>query len=141
MHGYKLPNTMDLTKWGLCKFNSEHTRAIINRFNSKITYKVFLYDNSYYVQVISETNKILFEFTDKSYTYIGRGLDLDTFERDFNNTKYNYVNGKIYSKTVIQKTNKIKPQKYKIITMDLECYKSNNKLIPICLSINDGDFI
>ncbi len=130
---------MDLWLWGDCEFNISFNMATIKRFNSKIIYKVFLYDNNYLVQVISETNIILFEFIDKTTTYIGTCPDLNTFERTYKNNRYNYKDGKLIGKTINKKTNFIKPLKYNIITMDLECFKFVNKLIPICISIFDGE--
>lgn len=113
--------------------------ATIKRFNSNIIYKVFLYENNYLVQVFSETNKLLLEFVDTTTTYIGTCPDLDTFERTYKNTKYYYKDGKLIRKVKDIKTNFIKPLKYNIITMDLECFKFVNKLIPICISIFDGE--
>lgn len=146
INGYKLPNTMDLWLWGECVFNDKHTIATIKRFNSKIIYKVFLYDTSYHVQVISETNKILFEFTDECNTYIGRDLDLNTFVRSYNNNKYNYNDGKLTAKIINKKADKIKPLKYNIITMDLETRSlpldkegSSSKMEVVCVSIYDGN--
>ena len=145
-----LPMTMDLYHWGNVFFNESDNSAFINKDHSNFNYKVNIFDLHHEIEVINDKGDIILYFRD-TLLFPRRNDDLTYFKRDIFN-KVNEVTKKIVYKNyeVLLKTNikklkfikKIQPHKNisdKFISMDIETKTVNNKMVPICISLFDGD--
>ena len=74
--GYNLPNSLDITKWGECIFNSDYQSAIVYKYNSTSEYHIQIRDKSLHVE-LKIGDKVLLNFTDNMLDK----TDLSTFNR------------------------------------------------------------
>ena len=118
--GYKLPNTMDFTKWGDCQFLDERN-IIVHKKSSNLQYHIELFDN-YQLVDLKNDDYIILSFKDT----MNDKSDLSTFTRKLKRQEYIFDQGKLLIKK-IEKNVKFLSGKRKdkylsdnIITMDLE---------------------
>lgn len=140
--GYSLPCTMDITEWGDCDFYNDYTEAIIYKKQSKGIYYIKLHNNYLEVELKIENKSILF-FKD---TLLDINC-LSTFKREIKEQTYEFLNGKLKTKSKNYKTQFIKPMlgeiylNDKIITMDLETRVKQGKMEVYHVSLFDGKTI
>ena len=137
--GYKLPNTMDITKWGKCDFYNEYSEAVVYKNNSKGIFYIKLYD--YYLEANLKINdKIILSYTDT----LNDGVNLGSFTRKIKDHNYVYENNKLKYKSKLFNCKYITTKscdiylKEKFITMDLETRIINNKMEVFHISLYDG---
>jgi len=137
--GYSLPGTMDITEWGHCDFYNNYTEAIVYKKQSKGIYYIKLHNN--YLEVdLKIDNKSILYFKDTL-------LDINclgTFKREIKEQTYEFLNGKLKTKSKKYKTQYIKPLlgdiylNDKFLTMDLETRIRKGKMEVYHVSIFDG---
>jgi hypothetical protein len=131
---------MDIYTWGEYKIiNKEY--IIVYKPNSNLEYHIQIFEDHHEVE-LRIRNKILLQFMD----VLRNGKkDLTTFTRLIKNQFYIFENGELIVKKINRKVTflqKIKKDIFpsdKYITMDLETKEIDNKLVPYCVSIYDGE--
>lgn len=137
--GYKLPNTMDITKWGKCDFYNDYSEAVVYKKNSKGIFNIKLFE-SYLEAELKINNQIVLRFTDT----LKDGVNLGTFNREISNHKYVYENGNLKLKSKVYNCKYITTKSCEIylnnkfITMDLETRVLNSKMEVFHIAIYDG---
>lgn len=140
--GYKLPNTMDLTLWGVYIFTNFvffFTSAIVYKPNSKAIYHITLFDN-YQLVELKLGDKVIIKFKD----IIIEPNNLGSFNRIIDSQEYIFENGNLLLKKFTYKTNFLRAisktifRSSKFITMDLETRLVNNTMVPYAIGIYDG---
>ena len=137
--GYKLPNSMDITRWGHCIFNNDYQSAIVYKQHSTSEFHIQIQDRSLHVE-LKIGDKVLLTFTD---TMVDK-TDLSTFNRVVKGQKYYYEEGKIFLKQIekkaqyLTKLRKSNVMSEHFITMDLETRNVDGVMIPYCISVYDG---
>ena len=96
--GYNLPNSLDITKWGECIFNSDYQSAIVYKYNSTSEYHIQIRDKSLHVE-LKIGDKVLLNFTDNMLDK----TDLSTFNRVIKSQNYFYVEGTMVLKQIEKK--------------------------------------
>jgi hypothetical protein len=135
---YNLPNTTDINKWGEVYYLNKR-EALVYKFNSIAEYHVKIEDKILQVDYKIK-DKTIFSFTDELLEI----NNLETFTRKLNNYIYNIKDGTLVLKRKTIKLPKIKKligkafYNDKILVMDLETQKVNNKMIPYTIGLYDG---
>lgn len=137
--GFNLPNTMDITEWGVSHIYNNYINAIVYKNNSKCEYHITLYERSQDVEM-KIGNKIILKFTDS----MNDNTNLKSFTRKIKNQIYIFENGILILKKIKRETSylskiKLSANRNKnFITMDLETKLINGIMIPYCVCIYDG---
>ena len=142
--GYKLPNTTDLSKWGMRLSQKEGSSQLFSPIGrsktNNIMYNIFPQKLKNIVQVFSE-DRLMLEFED----ILTNGIDNpSTFKRVMKNATIFYKDGIRVKEIVNRKLKFIKPiskdfyLNESFITLDIETKNINGELSPICISIYDG---
>lgn len=140
--GYNLPCSMDITLWGRCDFYNDYKEAIVYKTQSKGIFYIKLYDN-YLEAELKINDKTILNFKDTLLDI----NNLGTFHREIKEQKYEFINGKLKTKSKQYKTKFIKNlsgelyYKNNFITMDLETRAIQGKMEVYHISIFDGNKI
>lgn len=136
--GYKLPTTMDITKWGPYQFIFDN-KTIIYKPSSLLEYHIELFDN-YQLIELKLNDKVLLTFKDT----MNDKSNLSTFTRIVKNHKYIFEDGELILKKIKKKVSFLSKIKRNMnnsknfITMDLETRVINEIMSSYCVSIYEG---
>jgi hypothetical protein len=136
--GFKLPNTMDFTKWGNIIY-SKGDDTIIQKDDSKEIY-IIIKNIAFNLVQIKIKNKLILEFKD----YIVEGNKPNTFIRIVKDQEYKFIDGELIVKIINRKTKFIKTIKMnrnitnKFLTLDIETRTIDNIIKPFCICYFDG---
>ena len=138
--GYKLPNTMDFTEWGYFEILNNYNNAIVYKYKSSSMYYIQIFD-SYTIVELKVGSKVILTYKD----IMSEPGNLSTFTRIINKQTYYFKDGILILKKIkkslpfltnLKKSNILSD---KFMTMDIETRVINDKMIPYCISLYDGE--
>lgn len=138
---YNFPTTMNIFDWGGVDFILGDKEQIVYRKYSNAVYHIKFINKTHKMVVeYRKENRIIVTFTDELLDI----NNLGTFKRTIKNQILYFKDGKLDYKEkiyIFPSIEKLKPKAFlinKFITMDLETYNDNGKLIPYAVSIYNG---